>query len=303
MVTRQQFHSNTTGGGDPFSPRPRKPRRMRRGTRNRIIALILLVILLGGGVYGGTKVYQWIQNTFLVDHYQAFKPNDKSKQVITIPSGATTADMGNLLADKGIIADGKYFYQYAVEKGINNLQAGDYELSPSQNMQSIMTTMKAGPDANLKKRAFIKKMVPTAQAMSKKYGVLASIDIAQAILESEWGQSTLASKYNNYFGIKAQGDQKSVTLSTQEYNDAGQWVTEKAAFAVYDNWATGMEAHAQFLKDGTDLKPNVFADVIAATNYKEAAAALVADGYATDPTYEAKIIEVIETWDLAQYDK
>ena len=53
-----------------------------------------------------------------------------------------------------------------------------------------------------KKEAFIKRLVPTAQAMQKQYGVLTSITLSQAILESDWGTSTLAKDYHNLFGIK-----------------------------------------------------------------------------------------------------
>lgn len=307
MVTRQQFHGNqgptpnqnlNQTQNDPFAPRPpRKPRRgLRRGTRNRIIALILLVLLIGGGVYGFQKV-------FMTDPYVALNPEDKKKRIVEIPSGATTADMGNLLAEKDIIADGQTFVKYAIENDVTNLQAGDYALAPSQDMASIFKTMQNGPDASLKRVAFIEELAPYAQKMQKEYGVLPSINLAQTILESEWGESELAAKYNNYYGIKAQGDQKSVTLSTKEFTDEGEWVTIDDAFAVYDSWEAGMEEHAKFLKNGTQLKPGVFDNVIAAKDYKEAARALVVSGYATDPTYEDKIIEVVETWDLAKYDQ
>lgn len=307
MVTRQQFHGNkgptpnnqlNQTSQDPFAPRPpRKPRRgMRRGTRNRIIALILLLLLIGGGVYGFQKV-------FMTDPYVALNPEDKKKRIIEIPSGATTADMGNLLAEKEIIADGQTFVKYAIENDVTNLQAGDYALAPSQDMASIFKTMQNGPDTRLKRVAFIEELAPYAQKMQDEYGVLPSINLAQTILESEWGESRLAAEYNNYYGIKAQGDQKSVTLPTKEFTDEGEWVTINDAFAVYDSWEAGMEEHAKFLKNGTTLKPGVFDNVIAAKDYKEAARALVVSGYATDPTYEDKIIEVIETWDLAKYDQ
>ena len=64
---------------------------------------------------------------------------------------------------------------------------------------------------------FIERLVPHAQELQDGYGVLPSIILGQAILESNWGKSTLASKYNNLFGIKAYGDQKKVSLETKDY--------------------------------------------------------------------------------------
>ena len=68
-----------------------------------------------------------------------------------------------------------------------------------------------------KKVAFIKRLVPTAQAMQKQYGVLTSITLAQAILESNWGTSALAKDYHNLFGIKGTDPATTKVLRTQEY--------------------------------------------------------------------------------------
>ncbi|WP_414691900.1 glycoside hydrolase family 73 protein, partial [Oenococcus oeni] len=84
---------------------------------------------------------------------------------------------------------------------------------------------------------FIDKVAPYIQKRQKKDGILASITIAQMILESDWGKSSLASKYHNYFGVKSTSDdaKKTVKIDTQEYVN-GQWVTVKGTFAVYKNW-------------------------------------------------------------------
>ncbi len=71
---------------------------------------------------------------------------------------------------------------------------------------------------------FIKEIAPLAQKSQKESQVLASITIAQACLESNFGKSELASKYHNLFGVKASGDVPKVSLATQEYEN-GQWVT------------------------------------------------------------------------------
>ncbi|MCY6483953.1 glucosaminidase domain-containing protein [Clostridium aestuarii] len=78
---------------------------------------------------------------------------------------------------------------------------------------------------------FINKIVPRAIVSMKKHGVLASITIAQAVLKSGWGRSSLASKYHNLFGIKAIGNWqgKAVNMKTGEYRN-GSHVTEKYFF-------------------------------------------------------------------------
>lgn len=152
------------------------------------------------------------------------------------------------------------------------------------------------------KKDFIAQLAPHAKELQTGYGVLPSITLGQAILESNWGKSELASKYHNLFGIKASGNQKKVTLNTQEYFDE-QWITIDGDFRVYDSWSASMDDHTQLFVNGTDWNPAQYATVLTATDYKTAAKALQTSGYATDPDYADKIINVIETYDLEQYDK
>lgn len=149
---------------------------------------------------------------------------------------------------------------------------------------------------------FIERLVPHAQELQDGYGVLPSIILGQAILESNWGKSTLASKYNNLFGIKAYGDQKKVSLETKEFVSE-EWITIQGDFKVYDSWEQSMDDHTQLFVQGVDWNPALYEKVITATNYQEAAQALQDAGYATDPGYAQKIIQVIETYQLNQYDR
>ncbi|MDQ8275664.1 glycoside hydrolase family 73 protein [Enterococcus faecium] len=149
---------------------------------------------------------------------------------------------------------------------------------------------------------FIERLVPHVQELQDGYGVLPSIILGQAILESNWGKSTLASKYNNLFGIKAYGDQKKVSLETKEFVNE-EWITIQGDFKVYDSWEQSMDDHTQLFVQGVDWNPALYEKVITATNYQEAAQALQDAGYATDPGYAQKIIQVIETYQLNQYDR
>lgn len=148
---------------------------------------------------------------------------------------------------------------------------------------------------------FIKEIAPTARKEQRRYHVLASITIAQAALESDWGQSELATKYNNLFGVKETGT-NSALMTTKEYVN-GQWIEIKASFAVYPSWQKSIEAHTKLFVDGLEGDQAHYQQVINATNYQQAAQALQENGYATDPDYAQKLITIIEKYRLYRFDQ
>lgn len=152
------------------------------------------------------------------------------------------------------------------------------------------------------KRLFIKQVAPEAQAMQNTYHVCASVTIAQAILESQWGTSQLASQYHNLFGIKGTDPSNSKVMTTKEYIN-GRWIVTKGRFRVYDSWSDSIKDHTKLMLNGTDMNKQNYQDVVNAKNYKEAAEALQKSGYATDPDYAKKLISVIQTYKLYNYDK
>lgn len=153
----------------------------------------------------------------------------------------------------------------------------------------------------ISKEEFIERVAPYAQELQASYGVLPSIIVGQAILESNWGQSQLAAKYNNLFGIKAYGNQKKVNLETKEFvNEV--WIVIQGDFRVYNTWEESMDDHTRLFINGVSWNPKLYDKVLLATNYKEAANALQQAGYATDPTYAEKVIGVIESFQLYRYD-
>lgn len=154
---------------------------------------------------------------------------------------------------------------------------------------------------NNARKLFIKQVAPEAQAMQNRYHVLSSITIAQAILESDWGSSQLASQYHNLFGIKGTGAD-SKELATKEYVN-GKWIVIRGRFKVYDSWDASIKDHTQLMLNGTDTNKQNYSQVTGAKDYQTAAHALQQAGYATDPDYAKKLISVIETYHLDQYDK
>lgn len=149
---------------------------------------------------------------------------------------------------------------------------------------------------------FIQRVAPHSQKIQREDGLLASISIGQAILESDWGTSGLSQGYNNLFGIKAFGNEPQVTLYTSEFEN-GEWIEIPASFRSYKSWEESMDDHVDLFKQGVSWNRDLYQGVLGAANYREAAHELQIAGYATDPNYEGKIINVIETYNLQRFDK
>ena len=146
---------------------------------------------------------------------------------------------------------------------------------------------------------FIERVGDLAAADMQKSGVLASLTIAQAILESGWGKSGLTVKANALFGIKAGANWKGKVYSaqTQECYDGATFTTVTALFRAYDSWADSVADHSALLTGATRYKA-----VIGERDYKAACRAIRAAGYATDPNYADKLIQIIESYGLTAYD-
>ncbi len=155
--------------------------------------------------------------------------------------------------------------------------------------------------SNNNEQQFIVQTAEYAKNLKETYGILPSISIAQAILESDWGRSELSVKNNNFYGIKGDNPNKTVMMNTKEFVN-GEWIEIKAPFRKYDSWQESMDEHARLIVYGTTWNANQYSTVLAATEYKEAAYALEKSGYATDPDYPVKLIRLIEQYNLHQYD-
>lgn len=153
---------------------------------------------------------------------------------------------------------------------------------------------------NLTTEMFIASIGEQARQIGRKYDIYASVLIAQAILESGSGSSTLSkAPYNNLFGIKGAFGGKSVRMTTSEDNGFGTLYTTSANFRVYATQKQSMKDYAKLLRSSSFYsgawKEN-------ADSYKDAAEALEGR-YATDTSYAEKIKALIKTYDLTRFDK
>lgn len=139
--------------------------------------------------------------------------------------------------------------------------------------------------------SYIDQYKNIAIAEMEKYGIPASIKLAQALLESGNGNSTLARDANNHFGIKCGGTWKgkSITKSDDNPNDC---------FRVYDNPEQSFKDHSQFLLRKRYEK--LFS--LDKNDYRGWARGLKDAGYATNPRYPELLIDLIERYELYKYD-
>ena len=162
-------------------------------------------------------------------------------------------------------------------------------------LQSALQARLLG-DRTSPQQAFIAAVAPGAIAAEQRYGVPASVTIAQAIDESGWGRSLLAAKDNNLFGIKGSGSAGSVTYQTSEY-EGGRWITIDASFRAYHNIAESIEDHAALLATS-----GYYTRAMAERASADAFANALTGVYATDPHYGATLIAFMRTYDLYRYD-
>lgn len=155
-----------------------------------------------------------------------------------------------------------------------------------------------------KQTTFINSLKDYAIELSQKYDLYASVMIAQAIHESGWGQSGLSlPPHHNLFGIKGDYNGKSVTMRTWEDDGKGNPYYINAAFRSYPTYKESMEDNAKLLKNGVNWNPRIYAGTWKAntTSYKDATKALTGT-YATDTRYADKLNNIIEAYNLTQYD-
>lgn len=141
--------------------------------------------------------------------------------------------------------------------------------------------------------SYIKKYAPLAVIKMHEYKIPASITLAQGILESGNGKSVLASKSNNHFGIKCHRG----WTGKRVYHDDDK---KDDCFRKYKYVENSYNDHSKFL---TGRKRYAFLFKIRKSNYKAWAKGLKKAGYATDRKYPSKLIRIIESYQLYEFDK
>ncbi|MST69785.1 glucosaminidase domain-containing protein [Mogibacterium kristiansenii] len=182
-----------------------------------------------------------------------------------------------------------------------------------EEAEAIPSGMQAREFVSLSEEQVIAKVGALFTADQKESGILASVSMAQFILESGYGKSELAQGANNCFGMKkslsgntwggSTWDGSSVyTKKTQEQNVDGSYVTITADFRRYGCVEDSIADHSAYLlgaKNGSKLR---YDGLKGCTDYKKAVQIIKDGGYATSLTYVDKLCSIIKRWKLTQYD-
>ena len=149
------------------------------------------------------------------------------------------------------------------------------------------------------KEAFIQKVAEKVSKYAPLYGICVhSPIIAQAIIESGWGKSGLASKYHNYFGLKCGSSWKgkSVNMTTREEYKVGTITNIRDNFRVFDDFDDGIRGYFEF------INTRRYANLKGVKSPEDYVRHLKADGYATSSKYVDNIMRVIRDNKLTRFD-
>lgn len=150
------------------------------------------------------------------------------------------------------------------------------------------------------KQEFIDNIAKYVRKYAKQYGICVhSPIIAQAILESGWGQSKLAAQYHNYFGLKCgtKWTGKSVNMATKEEYKPGVLTDIRDNFRVFDSMEDGVKGYFEF------IQLTRYHNLRGITDPRKYLETIIKDGYATSSTYVENCMALLDQYKLTQYDK
>ena len=174
--------------------------------------------------------------------------------------------------------------------------------SPVHQMLNLRTD-KVEADALIGQQSYIQSLANSAKPVADANGLYPSVMIAQALLESDWGKSTLSrAPYNNLFGIQGSYNGNCVYMKTQEYIN-GRYVEKVMPFRKYPSLAESFADNAHVLKTTNFGNGYYYAETwrANASTYQQATSALTGK-YATDPNYGNSLNNIIQRYNLTQYD-
>lgn len=148
-----------------------------------------------------------------------------------------------------------------------------------------------------KQQEFIDRIYKVLKEKAPAYGIKAyPAIIAQAILESGWGESKLAKKYNNYFGMKCGSSWKGRAVNLNTFEEvSGQNVNVSALFRVYNSFEEGILGYLDF------INTKRYANLKGVKNSYEYLTLIKQDGYATSSAYVKRLTNIINSYDLEKY--
>ena len=212
------------------------------------------------------------------------------------------------LTRQAVINRRKQAQRHESNKKIAKVVNAGLVLFASASTLSTLTAPKVTVQAQTAtQQNFLSTIGGYARDIAKNNDLYASVMIAQAILESGWGQSGLASAPNyNLFGIKGDYNGNTVRMDTLEDDGSGNYYAAKEPFRKYSNYGESLSDYASLLTG--DNNPNswrykfYYGARVSATNSYQDATQHLTGRYATDTRYASKLNQLIQTYGLTQYD-
>lgn len=195
---------------------------------------------------------------------------------------------------------GLFFIFFCLFLIIGGLVTKRLLLSPEQKKETVYEE----PE-EMTTEQFIGIIGEDARALAHENDLYASVMIAQAVLESNDGNSALAADPNhNLFGVKGHYKNKSVRFETQEDDGNGNLETIEADFRKYPSYKESLKDYVALLRSGVSWDEQFYAPTFKShtSSYQEATAYLTGT-YATDSKYDEKLNHLIEQYDLEVYDE
>jgi flagellum-specific peptidoglycan hydrolase FlgJ len=223
-----------------------------------------------------------------------FHFNTVKNQTVTsenLESFSILQPISNLFESKKVDdkAENQNFSIISVDENLSN----DYSNMTYQNEKNISTLSMPGIAKIKKQQNYVKRFAEVARSEMKKYGIPASITLAQGLIESNAGDSRLSKENNNHFGMKCFSNKCKKGHCSNFTDDS-----HKDFFRKYETAWESYRAHSIML--GGDRYKHL--KKLKKSDYKGWARGLKKAGYATDKNYAKKLIHIIEEMELYQYD-
>ena len=206
----------------------------------------------------------------------------------------------------------------AVQGASNEADAAESKTAgrtdPDEETDAVGTVpgTQAASLADMTEDEILELVGPICTADQQQSGILASVTLAQFILESGFGKSELAQNANNLFGMKASlsGNQwdgsawdgvSTYRKGTGEWNGSG-YFSITANFRKYPDIEHSIQDHSSYLLSATRDGAYRYEGLSGCSDHREAIRIIVSGGYCTSPTYLERILELIDKWDLKRFD-
>lgn len=225
--------------------------------------------------------------------------SEPEKKVVQATQPTIATNRGTMTENQSPADTNKHFIQ-------GTSDTTSTRVAEKKTVRQVAATQQSGKKTWTNHSSFIEAIAPEAQALAAEYGLYPSVMIAQATLESGFGESLLAKEANNLFGIKyTSGDAgrfEPYNIPSDEVIN-GVRMTLPATFRKYETLSDSLLDNAKLLANGLSGNSTFYQGAWRknAKSYQEATRSLTGK-YATDPEYDAKLNRVIETWNLTQYD-